>query len=401
MPSEPSNLPATEVMDDSSSLQPSVGPGPAAAGADAPGQQPPVGAGGGGGMGQGFPVAYQQLAGYGPMYAAAYGGHYPIHPGAYGGAAAAYQMGMPPNGQMGMPPNGQMGMPPNGQMGMPPNGQMGMPQNGQMGMPQNGQMGMPQNGATYGAGPYPYGRPPYPYGGYAGDPSQGGGNAGGFYPGQQQRVKQASPGRSSRGGHSSSASPRRNTTTLANVNVKGGLKVKAGIVTEEAKKAESADIERLRSAAEKELTQMDVKPIQSDFHFFVAEMRDKLKAQAEDEVRQACKSEEKLDSYLVYSNLNCRLMKAWEGLTDAEHEVYIKKEQEDRRRFMQDDEVASRHCATLTARARSPDRKDNVNGEEEEQEDNKRQPETNDDDNADVESPSKKNRVAEVESIGV
>jgi hypothetical protein len=105
--------------------------------------------------------------------------------------------------------------------------------------------------------------------------------------------------------------------------------------------------------------------------------------------------------YLVNSSLNCRLMKAWEDLTVAEREVYAKKEQEDRRRFMQDDEVASRHCATLTARARSPGKKGTTNedGEEVDAEevvegDSKRQPETNE---ADLESPSKKNRVAELE----
>jgi hypothetical protein len=329
-------------------------------------QQPPGGAtgggggGGGGGNGNGnggFPAGYQTAPGYGPgTYGAAYGGHYPMHPGAYGGGGGGgYQMGMHPNA------------------------------------------------AAYGGGPYPYGRPPYPYGGYPGDPSGGGGAAGGFYPGQQQRVKQASPGRSSRGGHSSLASPRRNTTTLANAaNMKGvgPNDIKMGIVTEEARKKESMEIERLRKAAEKDLSQTDVKPIQSDFHFFAADMRDKLKVAAEEEVRQVSKSEEeKLDMYLVNSSLNCRLMKAWEDLTVAEREVYAKKEQEDRRRFMQDDEIASRHCATLTARARSPGKKGPANedgGEHdaEEEGDAKRQPEKNEED---LESPSKKNRLAEVE----
>jgi hypothetical protein len=332
-------------------------------------QQPPNVAGGGNGMG-GFPPGYQTAPpGYGPAaYAAAYGGHYPMHPG-YGGGGppGAYQMGMHPNA------------------------------------------------AAYGGGPYPYGRPPYPYGGYPGDPSGGGGApGGGFYPGQQQRVKQASPGRSSRGGHSSLASPRRNTTTLANVTSMKGVGLEQvgppnhikPMITEEAKKRESMEIERLRKAAEKDLTQTDVKPIQSDFHFFVAYMRDKLKAAAEEEVRQVSKSQaETLDMYLVNSNLNCRLMKAWEDLTVADREGYTKKEQEDRRRFMLDDEIASRHCATLTARARSPGRKGPANdGEEEDdaEEDGeggaKRQPEKNEDD---VESPSKKNRVAEMERVSV
>lgn len=33
---------------------------------------------------------------------------------------------------------------------------------------------------------------------------------------------------------------------------------------------------------------------------------------------------------------------------------YLKLEENDRKRFMSEDEVASRHCATLTARKRSP-----------------------------------------------
>jgi hypothetical protein len=105
--------------------------------------------------------------------------------------------------------------------------------------------------------------------------------------------------------------------------------------------------------------------------------------------------------YLVNSSLNCRIMKAWEDLTLTEREVYEKKEQEDRRRFMQDDEVASRHCATLTARARSPGKKDPANedgegnAEEEVEGGAKREPEKNAED---LESPSKKNRIAEVEA---
>lgn len=385
MPSEPSMSPATtELMDATASLQPGSEPGPAPAGEDGhtqqqqmqpkqqqqmqmqqhhlmqqqqqQQQQPPAGGGGGNGSGMGgFPPGYQNAPGYGPAgYGAGYGGHYPMHPGAYGGGAGGYQMGMHPGA------------------------------------------------APYGGGPYPYGRPPYPYGGYPGDSAGGGGAPGGFYPGHQQRVKQSSHGRSSRGGHTSLPSPRRNTTTLGNVTSTKGAgpnDMKSGI-TEEARKQETMEIERLRKAAEKDLSQTDVKPIQSDFHFFVTDMRDKLKVAAEEEVRKISKSEEKkLDMYLVNSNLNCRLMKAWEDLTVAEREVYAVREQEDRRRFMQDDEVASRHCATLTARARSPCKKGSANeggeGDDAEVEgDAKRQPETNEED---LESPSKKNRVAEVE----
>jgi hypothetical protein len=52
--------------------------------------------------------------------------------------------------------------------------------------------------------------------------------------------------------------------------------------------------------------------------------------------------------------LNSRLIKEWEDASQIVREAYMEKEEEDRKRFMADDEIASRHCATLTARARSP-----------------------------------------------
>jgi hypothetical protein len=228
---------------------------------------------------------------------------------------------------------------------------------------------------------YAYGRPPYPYPpGYGGHGAHGA--EPGSFPAQQQR-KPSSPGRSSRGGHSTgSTSPRRGVP-----GAKG--KSKAGITAKEDKKVENKEIERLRAAAETELNQMDVKPIQTDFHFFVMEKKDTYKKDAEKEVQDTNKG--KLDAYLVNSNLNCRLMKAWEDLGVAERDGYTKKEQADRRRFMQDDEVASRHCATLTARARSPDKKD--------PDDSKRASGGNEK----TESPTKKNKTEQEagESAGV
>jgi hypothetical protein len=131
------------------------------------------------------------------------------------------------------------------------------------------------------------------------------------------------------------------------------------------------DLERLKSATtttapktatEAELTLSVVKPMQSDFHFFAQAVRDRLRLDAEEEVQSSLlsvKASPMCDDphhrvYLVNTNLNARLMKAWEDLRGEDREVYIKKEEEDRKRFMEEDEVASRHCATLTARVKSP-----------------------------------------------
>jgi hypothetical protein len=118
------------------------------------------------------------------------------------------------------------------------------------------------------------------------------------------------------------------------------------------------EVERLRAAAATEITTEEVKPIQTDFHFFVKEHLTKYRQLAEDEVRRSLGKDpddkEPLDSMLVNTNLNSRLMKAWEDLTREQRDAYMVKEEDDRRRFMEEDEIASRHCATLTARGKSP-----------------------------------------------
>ena len=121
-----------------------------------------------------------------------------------------------------------------------------------------------------------------------------------------------------------------------------------------------SEVERLRAAAATELTTEEVKPIQTDFHFFVKEHAEKYRKLAEEEVRKSLGDDSKLDPMLVNSNLNTRLLKAWEGLTKDERDAYMVQEEADRRRFMEDDEIASRHCATLTARGKSPRVVDNT-----------------------------------------
>lgn len=113
--------------------------------------------------------------------------------------------------------------------------------------------------------------------------------------------------------------------------------------------AEDIELERMRAAAEP----VQVKPMRSDFHFFVDDMRDNIQAISEKEL-----GEDANNKFLLFTNMNARLMKAWEDATDETRAAYLVKEEEDRRRFMAEDEIASRHCATLTARARSPRGKD-------------------------------------------
>ena len=118
------------------------------------------------------------------------------------------------------------------------------------------------------------------------------------------------------------------------------------------KSPEDAELERQRAAAD---VMSKVKPMRSAFHFFVDDMEENLRQVAEEEVRRSTGAEEEeVDLYLLNTNLNSRLMKEWENADQDIRDVYITKEDEDRKRFMADDEVASRHCATLTARARSP-----------------------------------------------
>jgi hypothetical protein len=112
--------------------------------------------------------------------------------------------------------------------------------------------------------------------------------------------------------------------------------------------------------ADVELTPSNVTPLRSDFHFFVMETKDRIRLEAEKEVQASLRATKKsaadpmIVQYLVNTNLNARLMKEWEKLTLDDKKPYVKKEDDDRKRFMEEDEVASRHCATLTARVKMP-----------------------------------------------
>lgn len=122
------------------------------------------------------------------------------------------------------------------------------------------------------------------------------------------------------------------------------------------KSRNAAELERQEGEVGSDLSNT-VDPMRSAFHFFVHDMQEKLRKLAKEEVIKSLGGEQEdkeVDAYLVNTNLNSRLMKVWEEADESVREAYMEKEEEDRKRFMADDEIASRHCATLTARAKSP-----------------------------------------------
>lgn len=90
-----------------------------------------------------------------------------------------------------------------------------------------------------------------------------------------------------------------------------------------------------------------------------------FRALVEEEMRKSKMPDDKFDPFLFHSNLNTRLKTAWETMKSEEREIFMLKEEEDRRRFMEEDEIASRHCATLTARGKSPRSPEKVSRAEE------------------------------------
>lgn len=106
---------------------------------------------------------------------------------------------------------------------------------------------------------------------------------------------------------------------------------------------EEMQSDRDREAAEYELSLSRVKPTSTDFHWFTRGAMS----------RESAPPEIQNDAFLKNSFLNGRLKHAWESLEPEERMEYLKQEEADRRRFTEEEEVASRHCATLTARVPS------------------------------------------------
>eukprot|EP00594_Rhizosolenia_setigera_P010770 CAMPEP_0178960340 /NCGR_PEP_ID=MMETSP0789-20121207/12908_1 /TAXON_ID=3005 /ORGANISM="Rhizosolenia setigera, Strain CCMP 1694" /LENGTH=404 /DNA_ID=CAMNT_0020643675 /DNA_START=471 /DNA_END=1685 /DNA_ORIENTATION=+ len=112
-----------------------------------------------------------------------------------------------------------------------------------------------------------------------------------------------------------------------------------------------------------------VDPMRPDFYWFVQDVRDDYMGDVKKHVQKCCPKTETPElegelndlvvenenhPYLLFSDLNERLIDRWESLAQSKRSEYLVKEEEDRKRFMNAEEVASQHCATLTARARSP-----------------------------------------------
>ncbi len=225
-------------------------------------------------------------------------------------------------------------------------------------MPQGSQPGYPPRAnypPSYGPGGYgatPGGFPPQHHPPYYGG---GGGYEGGHYGGQPPPPPQASYRGPSPVPRAAPTAPPTAESKKSRSSPTKTPETKVPSSSESTNIPDHSEVERLRAAAAQELTTEEVKPIQTDFHFFVKEHLEKYRKMAEEEVKKTLKDgETDLDPLLVNSNLNTRLMKAWEDLTKEDRDAYMVKEEADRRRFMEDDEIASRHCATLTARGKSP-----------------------------------------------
>jgi len=107
--------------------------------------------------------------------------------------------------------------------------------------------------------------------------------------------------------------------------------------------AEEIQAERDRQSAEYELSLSRVKPIQSDYQWFAQDAMNKK--------NEGVPSSIENDLFLKNSYLNGRLKHVWEHMEQEDRMEFLKREEADRRRFTEEEEVASRHCATLTARA--------------------------------------------------
>lgn len=88
-----------------------------------------------------------------------------------------------------------------------------------------------------------------------------------------------------------------------------------------------------------------VKPMRSDFHFYAEDHKKDVM-----QGLQSATDWSKKDAVDVISELNERLLKKWEDETDDVRNFYLTKEELDKTRFMNEEEIGSRHCATLTSR---------------------------------------------------
>lgn len=113
----------------------------------------------------------------------------------------------------------------------------------------------------------------------------------------------------------------------------------------EEKNTEKTTSSSSSSKPEKEQDDMvsKVSPMKSDFHFYAAAKKAAV-------LREIHSNKEKKDALEAVSELNNLIMKMWEEEDKGNRQVYFAKEEEDRIRYINEDEIESRHCATLTSR---------------------------------------------------
>lgn len=115
-----------------------------------------------------------------------------------------------------------------------------------------------------------------------------------------------------------------------------------------------------------------VKPMRSDFHFYAQDHKNHILHTLESEMDVS-------DPVELMSELNERLLKRWEDETTKVRSLYMAKEEEDRTRFMNEEEIESRHCATMTSRPKS------LGSAHSDRDSNKSTPRNNEDDDDDGE----------------
>mmetsp|Transcript_7542 Transcript_7542/g.11501 ORF Transcript_7542/g.11501 Transcript_7542/m.11501 type:complete len:420 (+) Transcript_7542:249-1508(+) len=278
--------------------------------------------------------------------------------GGGGGAGAAY----PPTMYGGMHnPYGikpdfdtspqRYGGPPQGHP-FPPQGYHHLAQHGGV-----GQFG--QYNPYYGA----YGGPPNGYfpphhgadlGGRGGVGAYGGGGAGGHFPSpnrKHQPAHKASPPRTKE--NSTSSPPSKEEPAGKDLSLQ---EEKPGVTSGQDKSSPSSTKEENDQDIDQDELTSAVNPMRSDFHFFACDHKQETldtlekEMEKEDEKDKEKENDKKSSPFKTMTDLNERLLKMWEETPPRVRTLYMQKEESDRYRFMSEDEIASRHCATLTSR---------------------------------------------------
>ena len=103
-----------------------------------------------------------------------------------------------------------------------------------------------------------------------------------------------------------------------------------------------------------EIEEPKVDPMKQDFHFYGSDQYPQILEGCKQKLADANLLTPENELLLTNTLLNATLIYNWETAPQSTRMNYLKMEEADRKRFMSEDEVASRHCATLTARKRSP-----------------------------------------------